>query len=138
MAIYLKFSPNFQINMGSGASVSAEKIVELGVNILEDFRGLSLSGKMIRVLSIQGQCQKPKDLTSEWQDTIRDYFECMMASQHREVYELLAIYLVLTVVVSVLLIFTVLLVLGKKFNSRKNPKDVSLNEAETGRRKRVG
>lgn len=136
MAIVLKFSPTLEINMGAANSVSADKILELGLEVLNDFRGLTFWGKMIKVLSTPGHCNTPGDITTDWRDTIREYFGCMMASQDREVYEVLFLYLVITIVVFVLSIFSLLLVVGRKKLKSGKDQVVPINEMESGRSRR--
>lgn len=78
----------------------------------------------------------PKILTTA--GSMREYFICMTCSQHRGIYEALAIYLILTFVILAFLFFTIVVVLSKKTlgakknNVKQSMRMVNINEIENG------
>lgn len=123
--------------MGAVESISAKKIVELGLEVFQSFKERSFWGKMMTVLSSSSRCSEPK-INDAWQDSMREYFLCLTSSQHREIYEALAIFLILTFLVLVLCFFTIVMVVVKKNLTIKSTvqqsvRMVNINEIENGR-----
>lgn len=125
-------------DMGSIESISAKKIVELGVEVLHTFRERSFFGKLMTVLSTSSRCEEPR-IDNNWQDSFREYFSCLTCSQHREIYEVLAIYMIITFFLLFFSFYTIIMILVKKNVTIKKSSVqqsislVNINDIENGR-----
>lgn len=100
--------------MGSCASIPMDQILKLGLEVIGEFKGKSLIGKILSVLATPSECDSARPRNYFNVEAYEPYLRCMNGSQHKDVYEVLAFLLAIIIIIFILIMFVVTVVLVRK------------------------